>query len=140
MHKPALDYDSNACWLKKLLNGIGNLLGQSFLNLKSSCKDISDSSKLQSQSSQPPISVFIAQYLAESQDLSPWYVANMHFAIERNHMMFAQRENLNISNDHHLISVNSENGIIRHLYSAEIQYRSGIRTAQYLALMFGNPL
>jgi len=68
----SFENDSNTLWIQDLHHGFSDLSGQSFLDLKSSGKEIDDSSNF-----------------AETDDLSFRQVADVGLAVEGKHVVFA---------------------------------------------------
>src|SRR5271165_4244022 len=84
------DY-AHAQRLNRLLNRLGDLHRQALLHLK-------------------PASEYFHQsrHLAQSDDLTFWYVCDVHFAEERQDMVLAKAEHLNVLYDHHLVVIHAK--------------------------------
>ena len=65
---------------------LGNLLRQPLLNLQPPREDIDDS-----------------RHLAQPDYLVPRQIGHVHFAVERQHVVLAEAEELDILDDHHLV-------------------------------------
>src|SRR5690242_1383807 len=76
-----------------VLNRVGDLLGQPFLNLQAASEDIHQ-----------------ARNFAESDHAPFGQIGNMNFAEERQHVMLAEAEDFDIFHDNHLVVIHIEKG------------------------------
>ena len=81
-----------------LLYALANLLCQSFLHLQPMAVDVND-----------------AGNLAQSRDVTVGNIGHMCLPIERYHVVFAEREEINVLHDHHLVVFLCKQRIGEHL-------------------------
>ncbi len=86
-----LDHHRNALGIGDLLNSLGDLASQVFLNLQTTGEHVDD-----------------ARDLGQTDYLAGRDVGNMGLADERQHMVLAQRVQLDVLDDHHLVVVGVE--------------------------------
>src|SRR5438045_2897397 len=84
---------TDALWLDDFLNGFGDLGCQALLNLQPPREDFHQSGQL-----------------AESDDLSVRNVSDVYLPEERQHVMLAEAEHLDIFDYDHLVIVHGEQG------------------------------
>src|ERR1039457_3315087 len=95
---PRLHHHAHALRRNRILDSVGQLSRQSFLHLQAPRKHLNKTGNL-----------------AQPDHLALWYVGHMHFAEERQHVVFAEREHLNVLDDHHLVVIHVEQGAAQHL-------------------------
>src|SRR6516164_2607641 len=81
-----LNYHAHSLWLNHFLNGLGNLGGESLLDLQTAGKDLD----------QP-------RDFAQADDFTVRNVGDMDFAKEREHMMLTEAKHFHIFDNHHLV-------------------------------------
>src|SRR5271165_3260103 len=92
------DY-AHAQRLNRLLNRLGDLHRQTLLHLKPARKDF-----------------YQPRHLAQTDYLAFWNIRNVHFAEERQDMVLAKAEHLNVLYDHHLVVIHAEESTPQDLF------------------------
>lgn len=94
----SLNNDSNTSWLNCLCDSHSNLLRQPFLDLKPPRIDLHDPGQL-----------------TQTQNLPTGQISDGHFAVERDQVVLAHREHLDVLHHHHLVVVLVEDCVVQHL-------------------------
>lgn len=97
-HVASLHHDGDTTRADGLHDGQGDLLCEAFLNLKAAREGFGDTSEL-----------------AESEDELVGDVADRDLAGERDEVVLAEREDVNVTDDDHLLVVLGEDGIVDHV-------------------------
>lgn len=97
-HVASLHHDGNTTRADSLHDGQGDLLRETFLDLKAAREGLSDTSEL-----------------AESENELVGNVADRDLAGEGDKMVLAEREDVDVTDDDHLLVVLSEHGIVDHI-------------------------
>jgi len=99
-HAQMLRFDDNsdALGADLVVDGVGDLHGETFLHLEPPCKHVHE-----------------PWNLAQANDFPIGNVCHMTLAEEREHVVFAKAENLDILHDHHFVVCDIEHGSIQQL-------------------------
>jgi len=89
------DDDAYALGLDDLLDGFGELGGETLLHLQAAGKDLDQ-----------------AGQFAESDDLAVGDVGDVHLAEKRQHVVLAHAEHFDVFDDHHLIVIDGEERVV----------------------------
>ena len=81
-----LDNYPHSLRMNRVLNGLGNLRGQAFLNLQTAGENF-----------------YQARNFAQSDHFAVRNIGNMHLAEKRQHVMLAQAEHFDIFHNHHFV-------------------------------------
>jgi hypothetical protein len=93
-----LDDDAHALRIDGFLNGVGDLAGEPLLHLQAASKHFNE-----------------ARDLAEADHLAFGDVGDVDFAEKGQHVVFAEREHLDVFHDDHLVVVDVEHGAVQNL-------------------------
>src|SRR6266567_819655 len=89
------DHYADALWLDYLLDGLGDLGGETFLNLQATGKQFDE-----------------ARNLAEADDAAIGDVGDVDLAEEREQVVLAEAEDFDVFDDDHFIVVHGEEGAL----------------------------
>src|SRR5947208_16472396 len=88
---------ANSLWLDGFLNGLGNLRGQPLLDLQAAGEDFDQ-----------------ARNLAQADDFAVRNICDVNFAKERQDVVLAEAEHLDIFHDHHFVVTDRKQRLLQH--------------------------
>ncbi len=91
------DHYADTLWLNGFLNGLGNLRGQSFLNLQAAGKYFNE-----------------PWNFAQADNFAIRNVGHVYLAKERQHVVLAETKHFDVLDDDHLVVGDCEQGLLKH--------------------------
>mmetsp|Transcript_7492 Transcript_7492/g.20239 ORF Transcript_7492/g.20239 Transcript_7492/m.20239 type:complete len:278 (-) Transcript_7492:320-1153(-) len=99
----AFDDDGNTQWFDGLNDGIGDLAGETLLDLQAAGEDLGNTGEL-----------------GESENLAVGDVSDMDASCEWHHVMFAETVDVDVTHDDHLVVVLLEDGLVGDVLAGEV--------------------